>query len=410
MSLFIFTTLNESKALTAIDVADVMAAIAVGVAQQKGRPVAAPRALHQPHCRSIHGAHVLPIHLFGQNAKRLGPRRYISGSGFGVMRVLVVKIVLANVNDGQFPELGQIHFFVQQPLPQRALAEETHRHLPRAALFRGERRAGGNARAPPDDGVRAQVTCLLIGNVHRAAFAPAITGLFAEQLREHAIHRRAFGQAMPVSAMRAGDVVVAAQGFTHANGHRLLPDVQMRQPRHLRGSVKLVDLLFELADFRHLLIGVQPVFGVFRRILEFWIWSMQFLHSTPDILANTSNITAKSCSAQPMPRAAVRNSLVAAVVGSGTSNCRPISNARFISFCIMSTSNQASSGIFNTNGPRYFTMGEAITLLSRTSTATSRLMPLFSASSTPSLKASICTARLKLVAIFIETANPFLPT
>src|ERR1044071_3441627 len=37
-------------------------------------------------------------------------------------------------------------------------------------------------------------------------------------------------------------------------------------------------------------------------------------------------------------------------------------------------------------------------------------MPLFSASSTPSLKASICTARLKFVAIFIETARPLGPT
>ena len=111
-----------------------------------------------------------------------------------------------------------------------------------------------------------------------------------------------------------------------------------------------------------------------------------------------------------MPRAAVSIWLVIAVVGSGTSSWRPISKASSISFCIMLTSNHASSGIFKTNGPRYLTMGDAITLFSRTSTAVSRGMPLFSASSTPSLKASICTARLKLVAIFIETAKPLPPT
>src|SRR3989304_5452907 len=119
---------------------------------------------------------------------------------------------------------------------------------------------------------------------------------------------------------------------------------------------------------------------------------------------------AKSFFASPLPRAVVNISLVTAVVGRGTSSCLPNSRASSKSFCIMLTSNQASSGISRTNGPRYFTIGDAITLLSSTSTAVARAMPLFSASSTPSLKASICTARLKLVAIFMETANPFLPT
>ena len=46
----------------------------------------------------------------------------------------------------------------------------------------------------------------------------------------------------------------------------------------------------------------------------------------------------------------------------------------------------------STNGPRYFTIGEATTLFSTTSTARSRSMPAFSASSTDSENASICTA------------------
>ena len=81
-----------------------------------------------------------------------------------------------------------------------------------------------------------------------------------------------------------------------------------------------------------------------------------------------------------------------------------------MSFCDISASNHASSGISRTKGPRYFSIGDAITLLSNTLTAVSRSMPLFSANKTPSLNASICTARLRLVAIFIVTAKPFLPT
>jgi len=81
-----------------------------------------------------------------------------------------------------------------------------------------------------------------------------------------------------------------------------------------------------------------------------------------------------------------------------------------MSFCIMFTLNHASSGNFRTNGPRYLIIGEAIALFTSTSTATSREMPLFSAKSTPSENASICTARLRLVAIFITSASPLSPT
>src|SRR5579862_2644861 len=59
---------------------------------------------------------------------------------------------------------------------------------------------------------------------------------------------------------------------------------------------------------------------------------------------------AKSYFVHPMPRAAVRISLLTAVEGSGTSSWRPSSIASTISFCIMFTSNQASSGCCKTNG------------------------------------------------------------
>ena len=44
------------------------------------------------------------------------------------------------------------------------------------------------------------------------------------------------------------------------------------------------------------------------------------------------------------------------------SSRRPISSASCVSFCIMLTSNQASSGILSTIGPRYCTIGEAMAL------------------------------------------------
>ena len=64
-----------------------------------------------------------------------------------------------------------------------------------------------------------------------------------------------------------------------------------------------------------------------------------------------------------------------------------------MSFCIMLQSNHASSGWSRTNGPRYLIIGEAITEFSIASTATSRSMPPFSAISSPSENAIICTER-----------------
>src|SRR5579864_4562374 len=137
---------------------------------------------------------------------------------------------------------------------------------------------------------------------------------------------------MSVPAMRAGDVVVFVQRFANSHGHRFFANVQMRQSRHQRARIEFVDLLFKQPDHHHppvhpqmLLRGcLGSAFGPVRGDAH---------TRAPDILAKTSNTTAKSFSARPIPRAAVRNSLATAVVGSGTSRCLPNSSANSISFC-----------------------------------------------------------------------------
>src|SRR5215469_17908437 len=190
----------------------------------------------------------------------------------------------------------------------------------------------------------------------------------------------------------------------------------MRQPRHQRTRVKLVHLLFKFPDHHHAPIDAHPLLGFDAVNHCRFVRGNGHLEApdtfvdNPDICAKTSKTTAKSFSTRPIPRAAVKNSFVTAVVGIGTSSCRPNSSANSMSFCIMLTLNQASSGCFSTNGPRYCTIGDAITLCVNTSTATSRLIPLFSASSTPSQNASIWTAWLRFVPIFITNARPLSPT
>src|ERR1022692_1227994 len=164
---------------------------------------------------------------------------------------------------------------------------------------------------------------------------------------------------MSMTAMCARDVIGALERFTHAHRDRFFANVKMSQPRHERARVELVYLPFEQPDREHLPVHAQPQVDFLQDFARLG-GSRHFC--TPDIRARTSNTTAKSSFSQPMPRAAVRNSLLTAVVGTGTFSLRPNSIASSMSFCIMLTSNQASSGCCKTNGPRYTIIGDAIAL------------------------------------------------
>src|SRR5581483_3839672 len=101
----------------------------------------------------------------------------------------------------------------------------------------------------------------------------------------------------------------------------------------------------EQADHQHLAVHMEPLPGFGLGLSLGWIDSGRHFE-TPDSFSRTLKMMAKSCSARPMPRAAVRNSFTTEVVGSGTSTWRPTSSASCMSFCIILTLNHASSGIF----------------------------------------------------------------
>src|SRR5690242_14415312 len=96
----------------AVDVAHVMAAVAIGVADQKRRAVTSPGALDQVGSQAVNGAHVLPIHALGVNAESGGAAHDFARRSLGIMGVFVVQVVFADVDDGQLPELRQVHHFV----------------------------------------------------------------------------------------------------------------------------------------------------------------------------------------------------------------------------------------------------------------------------------------------------------
>ena len=67
---------------------------------------------------------------------------------------------------------------------------------------------GSDYRTGSNEGVDTRERSALgIGDVHRPALAVTVAGRLAQQLGKHAVHLRALGQAMPVPAVRAGDVI-----------------------------------------------------------------------------------------------------------------------------------------------------------------------------------------------------------
>src|SRR5258706_1707013 len=351
----------------AVDVADVMAAVAVGIALQECRAAARAGAIHQSGCDFIHGAYILSIDSGGFDSESGGAAENRACRGLLIVGVLVVLIVFADVDDGKLPQLRQVHHFVERTLAEGAFSEKADCDAIRAQSFGGESRARSDAYAAADDGIGSEVAGGGIGDMHRSTLPAAITRFFSQQLGEHAVGRRALGEAVSVTTVRAGDVVVDAQGFADSNRDSFFAAIQVRESRHERTGVNLVHLLFEQADAHHLAGGVEPLFSFCRSgaacfglggCSRHFCLRPVFLPPavtgvvTPDIAASTSNMQAKSYLVQPMPRAAVRISLLSPVVGSGTSSCRPRSIARTISFCIMLTSNHASSGCCRTNGPR----------------------------------------------------------
>src|SRR6266566_1259646 len=166
----------------AVDVADVVPVIAVGVRDQEPGPLAGAGTLDELSGGRVDRANVLPVHRSCLDPERARSGENLARSRLEVMRVLVVEVVLADVDHGERPERGQVHYLVDDALSERALTEEADSDLVGAAAAGRKCRAGGDPGGSADDRVRAEVAVLVVGDVHRATFAPAVAGLLAEQL------------------------------------------------------------------------------------------------------------------------------------------------------------------------------------------------------------------------------------
>src|SRR5207237_3605782 len=108
-----------------------------------------------------------------------------------------------------------------------AIADEGDADAAVAAIFGGECRAAGKRRAGAQDAVGAHHALGKIGDVHRAALAPAGAGRLAVDLAHHVADIDALGDAVAMAAMGRGDAIAIVEMYHDAGGGGLLAGVKM---------------------------------------------------------------------------------------------------------------------------------------------------------------------------------------
>jgi len=127
------------------------------------------------------------------------------------------------------------------------------------AQIGGISRSRRNADASTDNAVGPQDAQVEVGDVHRAALALAVAGGLAQQLGHHQLRITAFGQAMAVTAMGAGDIIVAPQGSAGADGHGFLTDVGVGRAPDSAVPVLFHGAFVKITDQPHPIVYIGQV-------------------------------------------------------------------------------------------------------------------------------------------------------
>ncbi len=242
-----------------------MAAQTVGQALEEGRPLADAGAGYRLGRRGAHGQHVVAVERGARNAVAIGVDGQSLDHGMcRERRELGVAVVLADEDDRQAPERGDVQRLVEVAGVGRAVTEEDDHHLARAPLLANQRRAEAERQVAADDARGAEQAALGGDQVHVPALAVAVARLAPGQLRHHPTEVGAPGDERTIRTVAGVDVVVVAQGRTGTGGRGFLPDADVDQAgqrlvRHQLGQPLLEDAdRPHRAEERPCFVRVQP--------------------------------------------------------------------------------------------------------------------------------------------------------
>ncbi len=154
------------------------------------------------HRKKITTVHHLSGHAIGTCALRN------ASVGLRALGEFGVTIVLVHKDHRQLQHHGQIQCLGNRALIRRTITDERHRNRTVTQCLGGERSSRCNRWATPNDGVGAQHALGHIGDVHRPTLTIAQPVLFAGKLQQHRLDFTALGDAVAMTPMRTGNVVI----------------------------------------------------------------------------------------------------------------------------------------------------------------------------------------------------------
>ena len=242
-----------------------VAAVAVGLGFDEGRPLLLAREVDRLREHGAHGHEVHAVHVAAGDAVRGAALVEVLHRGRAVeRRAHAVAVVLDDVDDGQVPQRAHVQGLVEGPFVHGAVAEEAEDHLVGLAQADAVAHSGGDGEMAAHDAVPSEVAPGDVVEVHAPALGAADPADLAAQLGEQGPGVGAAGEGVPVVAVGGDDVVVGAQQAHRAHAHRFLPDVEVEEAADLPFHVELRAALLETADEQHLLVqreGFVPVHG-----------------------------------------------------------------------------------------------------------------------------------------------------
>jgi hypothetical protein len=217
--------------------------------------------------RRPHGQHVVAID--GLRRHRVAARaisQAIHGGGRVERRVLAVEVVLADEDDGEMPDRGQVHRLVERPDVRRPVPEEGDRGIVGTSVHRREGSATREGKMGTDDRERAERSYLDVGEMHRPTHAPAHAIGLPEDLCHASVRRSAHREQGPVTAVGACHRVAGTKRRAHPDRNRLLPLVEVGRAPHELLQEQPRDLVLERSDLHHLTVKLEEVLTLDRNV------------------------------------------------------------------------------------------------------------------------------------------------
>src|SRR5690242_6683148 len=229
-----------------------MVAPAIGHAFEEARTVAAAHGGDRGAGALVQLHRLMVLDQLGRNAVGVAARLQ-AGAGEAILHVAVdgVEVVLADEQDRQLPERGEVHALVPGALVGRALAEEAdHDRLGLPHLER-QRRTDRVGDAGRHHRRRAHHVHRRIDQVHRARLAAGTAVHLAVQLGHHALHIPALGEVERMAAIGAEQHIALLEMIADGRRDRFLADAEMHRTLDLVRGIEADDLLLDPADQIH---------------------------------------------------------------------------------------------------------------------------------------------------------------